>query len=414
MISGMPERSADFDQFAARSGNFLAIRQAVQNQQDRGGVIVHNRGRFRARELAKQFFEMSVAVSALAIGQIEFQIRGFACGQSDGLDRFFGQRGSPKIRMKHRTRQIEDAAQGGLCAPSCNCSGDSRIKSECSVGIRPISARNSARACASTVRIARVTAERPNSAIRTAASPCCRRRSTEGSDDNRGCQKQLPLRNSDSPNRWTGYNSIDMATQSIRLTEMAHGGGCGCKLSPAVLGQILAKMPLPAWVPSNLLVGTETDDDAAVYQINEHQAIVATTDFFMPVVDDPFDFGRIAATNALSDVYAMGGTPIMALAVVGMPVDKMPREYRAGYSRGRRVGVHRRGNPGGGRAFDRFAGADLWFGRDRPRRSVASDAQQHGARRRQNYFDQAPGRRHLQRGSQAPANSTPPLYRRKW
>ena len=113
-----------------------------------------------------------------------------------------------------------------------------------------------------------------------------------------------------------------MATQSMRLTEMAHGGGCGCKLAPAVLSQILAKMPIAAGV-EHLLVGTESDDDAAVYQINEHQAIVATTDFFMPVVDDPFDFGRIAATNALSDVYAMGGTPIMALAVVGMPVDKM-------------------------------------------------------------------------------------------
>lgn len=116
-----------------------------------------------------------------------------------------------------------------------------------------------------------------------------------------------------------------MAAQSIRLTEMAHGGGCGCKLSPAVLRQILAKMPAPVGI-ERLLVGTETDDDAAVYRINEHQAIVATTDFFMPVVDDPFDFGRIAATNALSDVYAMGGTPIMALAVVGMPVDKMPAD----------------------------------------------------------------------------------------
>jgi selenide,water dikinase len=114
-----------------------------------------------------------------------------------------------------------------------------------------------------------------------------------------------------------------MASHAIRLTEMAHGGGCGCKLSPAVLSQILAKMPVAAGI-ERLLVGTESSDDAAVYQVNEHQAIVATTDFFMPVVDDPFDFGRIAATNALSDVYAMGGTPIMALAVVGMPVDKMP------------------------------------------------------------------------------------------
>jgi selenide, water dikinase len=114
-----------------------------------------------------------------------------------------------------------------------------------------------------------------------------------------------------------------MATQTIRLTEMAHGGGCGCKLAPAVLREILAKMP-PNVGAAQLLVGTESDDDAAVYRINDRQAIVATTDFFMPIVDDPFDFGRIAATNALSDVYAMGGMPVMALAVVGMPVDKMP------------------------------------------------------------------------------------------
>jgi len=104
---------------------------------------------------------------------------------------------------------------------------------------------------------------------------------------------------------------------------MAHGGGCGCKLSPAVLSEILAKMPSGAGF-ENLLVGTETADDAAVYRINDRQAVIATTDFFMPMVDDPFDFGRIAATNALSDIFAMGGTPILALAVVGMPLDKMP------------------------------------------------------------------------------------------
>src|SRR6266852_8546731 len=107
-----------------------------------------------------------------------------------------------------------------------------------------------------------------------------------------------------------------------RLTDLAHGGGCGCKLAPSVLSQILAKMPAREF--KHLLVGTETADDAAVFQINDRQAIVATTDFFMPIVDDPFDFGRIAATNALSDVYAMGGTPLFALAVVGMPVDRLP------------------------------------------------------------------------------------------
>jgi selenide,water dikinase len=112
---------------------------------------------------------------------------------------------------------------------------------------------------------------------------------------------------------------------TLRLTELAHGGGCGCKLAPSVLRQILARMP--AATPfANLMVGTETADDAAVYRINDHQAVVATTDFFTPIVDDPFDFGGIAAANALSDVYAMGGTPILALAILGMPVDTLPVE----------------------------------------------------------------------------------------
>ncbi|MBS0409277.1 MAG: selenide, water dikinase SelD [Proteobacteria bacterium] len=112
-------------------------------------------------------------------------------------------------------------------------------------------------------------------------------------------------------------------TETLRLTSLAHGGGCGCKLSPAVLREIMAKMPAAGLFP-DLMVGTETSDDAAVWRLNDSQALVATTDFFMPVVDDPFEFGRIAATNALSDIYAMGGTPILALAIVGMPVDRMP------------------------------------------------------------------------------------------
>jgi selenide,water dikinase len=114
-----------------------------------------------------------------------------------------------------------------------------------------------------------------------------------------------------------------------RLTSLAHGGGCGCKLAPAVLQSILKGMPATAAF-SNLMVGTDTCDDAAVWRLNDSQALVATTDFFMPVVDDPFEFGRIAATNALSDVYAMGGTPILALAIVGMPIDKLsPETIRA-------------------------------------------------------------------------------------
>src|SRR3984957_981689 len=109
----------------------------------------------------------------------------------------------------------------------------------------------------------------------------------------------------------------------VRLTSLAHGGGCGCKIAPAALTEILAGMPAAAAF-ANLLVGTETADDAAVWRLNDTQALVATTDFFMPMVDDPFDFGRIAATNALSDVYAMGASPIFALAIVGMPVEKLP------------------------------------------------------------------------------------------
>ena len=111
----------------------------------------------------------------------------------------------------------------------------------------------------------------------------------------------------------------------VRLTQFSHGGGCGCKIAPGVLEKILAK-GAPGILPKDLLVGIETSDDAAVYRINERQAIVATTDFFMPIVDDPFDFGAIAATNAISDVYAMGGQPLFALALVGMPVNQIPLE----------------------------------------------------------------------------------------
>ena len=111
----------------------------------------------------------------------------------------------------------------------------------------------------------------------------------------------------------------------LRLTEFSHGGGCGCKIAPAVLRQILGSSG-SSLIPKELLVGLETSDDAAVYQLNERQAVVATTDFFMPIVDDPYDFGMIAATNAISDVYAMGGTPLFALALVAMPVDKLPVE----------------------------------------------------------------------------------------
>ncbi|MEO0048237.1 MAG: hypothetical protein RLZZ410_1196 [Pseudomonadota bacterium] len=112
---------------------------------------------------------------------------------------------------------------------------------------------------------------------------------------------------------------------TIKLTQFSHGGGCGCKIAPGILSQLLANSPMKI-MPEALMVGIETSDDAAVYRLNDEQALIATTDFFTPIVDDPFDFGRIAATNAISDIYAMGGRPIMALAIVGMPLDKLPLE----------------------------------------------------------------------------------------
>ncbi|WP_334187930.1 selenide, water dikinase SelD [Noviherbaspirillum sp.] len=114
-----------------------------------------------------------------------------------------------------------------------------------------------------------------------------------------------------------------LTDNDIKLTSFSHGGGCGCKIAPGVLADIL-KNTRGFPVPRELMVGIETADDAAVYRLNDEQALIATTDFFMPIVDDPYQFGRIAATNAISDVYAMGGTPIMALALVGMPIDKLP------------------------------------------------------------------------------------------
>jgi selenide,water dikinase len=121
--------------------------------------------------------------------------------------------------------------------------------------------------------------------------------------------------------------------EPLRLTAFSHGGGCGCKIAPGVLSEIL-RTSVGGIVPKELMVGIETADDAAVYRLNDEQALIATTDFFMPIVDDPFDFGRIAATNAISDVYAMGGKPIMALALVAMPIAKLTVEQIGAVIRG--------------------------------------------------------------------------------
>ena len=112
--------------------------------------------------------------------------------------------------------------------------------------------------------------------------------------------------------------------EQIKLTQFSKGGGCGCKIAPSVLQQILSTEKKDLF--ANLLVGNESTDDAAVYQLNEDIAVISTTDFFVPIVDDAFDFGRIAAANAISDVYAMGGKPLMAIAILGWPVDKLSVE----------------------------------------------------------------------------------------
>lgn len=137
-----------------------------------------------------------------------------------------------------------------------------------------------------------------------------------------------------------------------RLTSLSHGGGCGCKIAPGVLSELLAGMPA-AQPYAHLMVGSETSDDAAVYRLNDQQALIATTDFFMPIVDDPYDFGRIAAANALSDVYAMGGSPIMALAIVGMPINVLPRSDIAAILQGGAAVCAQAGIPvAGGHSID--------------------------------------------------------------
>jgi selenide,water dikinase len=137
-----------------------------------------------------------------------------------------------------------------------------------------------------------------------------------------------------------------------RLTSLSHGGGCGCKISPGILSELL-QGALPGARYADLLVGADTSDDAAVYRLNDEQAIVATTDFFMPIVDDPFDFGRIAATNALSDIYAMGARPLLALAIVGMPINTLSRDSIRDILRGGEAVCAQAGIPiAGGHSID--------------------------------------------------------------
>jgi selenide,water dikinase len=153
---------------------------------------------------------------------------------------------------------------------------------------------------------------------------------------------------------WSLVRNTPMSSAKAepRLTSLSHGGGCGCKIAPGVLAALLKDMPAGAAHP-NLLVGSETADDAAVFRLNESQAIVSTTDFFMPIVDDPFDFGRIAATNALSDIYAMGGRPLLALAILGMPINVVSQQTIRDILRGGEAVCRQAGIPvAGGHSID--------------------------------------------------------------
>jgi len=150
--------------------------------------------------------------------------------------------------------------------------------------------------------------------------------------------------------RWIYH--YHMEAKTVRLTQYSHGAGCGCKISPRVLSEILQRIPRQVADP-RLLVGYDTRDDAAVYAIDEKNAMISTTDFFMPIVDDAFDFGAIASVNAISDVYAMGGKPLLAIAILGWPVGKLEAALAGDVLRGARDACSRAGIPlAGGHSID--------------------------------------------------------------
>lgn len=180
-----------------------------------------------------------------------------------------------------------------------------------------------------------------------------------------------------------------MSEQTIRLTQYSHGAGCGCKISPKVLETILHSEQAK-FVDPNLLVGNETRDDAAVYDLGNGTSIISTTDFFMPIVDNPFDFGRIAATNAISDIFAMGGKPIMAIAILGWPINTLPPEIARDVIEGGRFACQQAGIARRWTLY-RCAGADLRPGRHRRGAHRTREAQQHGATGLQTVPHQAAG-----------------------
>lgn len=185
-----------------------------------------------------------------------------------------------------------------------------------------------------------------------------------------------------------------MSAAQVRLTQLTHGGGGGCKVAPDILEKILSGIK-PGIVPPQLLIGKENSDDAAVYQLSAQQAIVATTDFFTPIVDDPFDFGRIAATTAISNVYAMGATPLFALALVGMPVSLLPLETIGKVLEGGESVCRLASIPvAGGHTIDSME--PIRAGGGRPGQSGPSQAQRHRPPRRPADFGQAARYRRVQ------------------
>ncbi len=183
-----------------------------------------------------------------------------------------------------------------------------------------------------------------------------------------------------------------------RLTSFSHGAGCGCKLGPEQLNEVLGTLTLPG-VPSDVLVAADTGDDAAVYALDDDRALVATLDFFTPIVDDPYDWGRIAATNAMSDVYAMGGTPFLGLNIVSWPVDDLPLEMLGRVLQGGIDAAARRGLPGARGSLDHRSRAEVRHGRARLRRSATHAAELDRGRRRLARAHEAARPRHdLDRG----------------
>jgi selenophosphate synthase len=177
-----------------------------------------------------------------------------------------------------------------------------------------------------------------------------------------------------------------MSENSIRLTQYSHGAGCGCKISPKVLETILHSEQAK-FVDPNLLVGNETRDDAAVYDLGNGTSVISTTDFFMPIVDNPFDFGRIAATNAISDIFAMGGKPIMAIAILGWPINKLSPEIARRWT----LCMPSGGYCAGWRSLHRCAGADFWSGGNGDRTDRAGEEKQYRTSRMQTVPDETAG-----------------------